>query len=524
MLTPVKGNNGPLKAKTKQQAIEERVPPHDLQAEAALLSALLVDDGADPKVRGRVTSGDFYSSAHAWIFEAAMAVGEKGPADVVLVASHLRENGRLPQVGGMEYLTQILNEAPRLANINRYMDVVRRHARERQLLVLGHHMVAELYALGGRHSGALMADLKQQLDLLDRELLQLEEGLTFLPHADLWSPDPETDLVVPALGLGPGPAMGIFGQGFVGKSIIAFAMGMAVALGKDVWNAYSCRRGRWVHLDYEQGRKRSKSLVQRLARAYGGWAIDELDACVGDGGRCAFDIAIYPDINLTTRRAEDAYVRALEGARICTMDALKGLTPGIDENSSEIREYVDMLGRVSERTGCMIVLIHHAGKTPQDGSRPRKEAGRGSSAIFDALQSVFVLSGKKGEPTTVSHEKDRALGQPVDDFGLRIEDVPTDDGNPRGALRVVHLDHQQLGRNGGSDGEKSFARKVETVFSAIQKAPGIAGVGALAQTLSMRRTDVSDAIATLIAASRIVETKPGGNARRLYVKGSEPKA
>jgi hypothetical protein len=54
------------------------------------------------------------------------------------------------------------------------------------------------------------------------------------------------------------------------------------------------------------------------------------------------------------------------------------------------------------------------------------------------------MTAKKEEPAHVSHEKDRELGSTVADFGLRIEDVPTDDGNPKGGLRVVHLDREPL--------------------------------------------------------------------------------
>jgi len=502
---------GPLKA-ISRQPVEERQPPHDLGAEAALLSTMLLEDTNIERARSLVTSGDFFSSSHALIFDAALEVGK---ADVVLVASHLKDHDRLAQVGGMSYVTEVLNAAPAVANMQRYADIIRRHSRERQLLVLGHHMVAELYALKGANSGKLIADLKTQLEILDKELLGLEPGISFLPHDDLWKQDPPEDLVVPGLGLCAGPPTGLFGQGYSGKSVAAFAMGMAIAIGKDVWGVYSAKEGRWVHLDYEQGKKRSKALVQRLAKGFG---VDRRE--LTDGGR--FDIAIYPDVTLTSSRAVDAYARAMDGATICTADALKGMTPSVDENSSEMRDHMGVLRLASEKTGCMVVLIHHAGKTPQDGARPRKEAGRGSSAIFDECQSVFVLSGKKGEPTTVSHEKDRVTGLTVDDFGLLIRDVPTDDGNPRGGLQVVHLDPQQLGRNGGSDGERSFARKKQVVKEAIAKNPGVGGTGVVSQMLSMRKSDVADAVSQLVAEGEVVTVPAGRNAQRLYIRGTEP--
>ena len=70
-------------------------------------------------------------------------------------------------------------------------------------------------------------------------------------------------------------------------------------------------------------------------------------------------------------------------------------------------------------------------------------AVRGSSAIFDACASVFVVSANKGEATRVRHEKDRIRGALMSDFGLRIEDV-SKDNEPRAGLRVVHLEAEQI--------------------------------------------------------------------------------
>jgi hypothetical protein len=75
------------------------------------------------------------------------------------------------------------------------------------------------------------------------------------------------------------------------------------------------------------------------------------------------------------------------------------------------------------------VLIHHARK------RGEKDHGaaqtvRGSSAIFDACQSVLVFDGKKGEPSVISLEKARITGSSYDDLSLVFEDVTGASSNP----------------------------------------------------------------------------------------------
>ena len=112
------------------------------------------------------------------------------------------------------------------------------------------------------------------------------------------------------------------------------------------------------------------------------------------------------------------------------LDALRGATPGEDENDSKIRACLDILARVSEKTGATFAVDHHAGKPKDNHSDPRMVL-RGSSSIFDACGCVLVLSGEKNEPRLVQQVKApaEAEGSAVDDFRLRIEDVLTWD-NP----------------------------------------------------------------------------------------------
>jgi replicative DNA helicase len=96
---------------------EGRVPPHDLNAERAVLAATMLDQGspADHRpsafelVMDRLRPEHFYSEAHRRIFEAQVALhGEGKPLDSVGVASWLEARDRLPQVGGMAYVANIL--------------------------------------------------------------------------------------------------------------------------------------------------------------------------------------------------------------------------------------------------------------------------------------------------------------------------------------------------------------------------------------------------------------------------------
>lgn len=124
-----------------------RVPPHDLDAEAAVLSSLLLDPAALDVVRERLEPKHFYAEAHQRISEAAYALADAGqPVDVVSVASWLREHGRLQHVGGIEYLAQISDATPAVAHVGHHADTVRTKARTRRVLAECQRLVAEGYA------------------------------------------------------------------------------------------------------------------------------------------------------------------------------------------------------------------------------------------------------------------------------------------------------------------------------------------------------------------------------------------
>lgn len=289
----------------------------------------------------------------------------------------------------------------------------------------------------------------------------LAEMVPFVPYDDLFAPEPDAKVSVPSLGLAAGPVNGLVGQGYVGKTIVAISMGLAVASGKRVWGVHDVQQGRWLYPDYEQGIRHTKS---RVVRVMNGMGLDK------DEMRGRFEVAVYPKLNLLHDNAEEYFARLLDGFAIATIDAFRGLVPGVDENATQTRDYIDRLGRAAEKTGCTVVLLHHAGKTPVQGSRPRKEMARGASGIFDAMQSMFVLTGEKGDPIHVSHEKDRELGHTVDDFGLRIVDVARE-GDPKWGLRVEHLEKEQL-RSAKKVGDALAPLKAE-ILALVRTTPGL---------------------------------------------------
>lgn len=110
-------------------------PPQNIEAEASLLGALLIDSDAIVKVADNLTSEDFFDARHQRIFEAIYQLYENRQAiDVLTLTDRLKNNGYLDLVGGPAYLTELTNFVPTAAHVDQYADIVAQKALRRRLI------------------------------------------------------------------------------------------------------------------------------------------------------------------------------------------------------------------------------------------------------------------------------------------------------------------------------------------------------------------------------------------------------
>ena len=171
-----------------------RAPPHDLDAEAAVLSAIMLDaDGADTLngLRDFLAADHFFADAHRRIFEAACAVVDAGGLpDMVQIGSRLRATYRLAQIGGMQYLADILDAVPVVHRVENYATAVHEAWRVRQIITAAQTIAARGYlgiegvqafaddaveALAKVARRSLTSPLERNLDALTRIVRELGE-------------------------------------------------------------------------------------------------------------------------------------------------------------------------------------------------------------------------------------------------------------------------------------------------------------------------------------------------------------
>jgi replicative DNA helicase len=126
--------------------IAGRVPPNNLDAEAAVLAAIMLDATALDAVLEILKPEHFYSDANGKIYEAAVTlVSLKQPIDIVNVAGWLRDREILAQVGGSSYLAQIADSTPAVSHVASHAKTIFEKWRLRQLIAICQKVSAEGY-------------------------------------------------------------------------------------------------------------------------------------------------------------------------------------------------------------------------------------------------------------------------------------------------------------------------------------------------------------------------------------------
>ncbi len=129
----------------------DRTPPFSPEAEASVLGGMLVDPSSVPLVMERIRASMFYREAHRRIYRSIQRLAERSEGvDVVKVADELRGTDELESVGGLPYLSALLDAVPTAANIVWHADIVRDKAVLRGLIDAGQSIVRMAYGSEGR--------------------------------------------------------------------------------------------------------------------------------------------------------------------------------------------------------------------------------------------------------------------------------------------------------------------------------------------------------------------------------------
>ncbi|WP_101841909.1 replicative DNA helicase [Halobacillus sp. Marseille-P3879] len=148
----------------------DRTPPHNIEAEQAVLGAVFLEPEAMSTAAEYLIPEDFYRASHQRIFEVMLTLSDRGePIDLVTVTTALSNNKVLEEVGGVSYLSDIANSVPTAANISYYTKIVSEKSTLRGLIRTATNIVTSGFAEEENIEDVLNSAEKEILEVSQRK-------------------------------------------------------------------------------------------------------------------------------------------------------------------------------------------------------------------------------------------------------------------------------------------------------------------------------------------------------------------
>ncbi len=145
-----------------------KIPPHDIEAEQAILGCMLTDKDSVISAIEVLKEDAFYREDNRAIYAAILGLYAKSePIDIITVKAELVENGSFERVGGLEYLASLPERVPTTANVDKYIKIVDEKAMLRNLI----NSANELVALGFNET----EEVDQIMDMAEKKIFDLSQ-------------------------------------------------------------------------------------------------------------------------------------------------------------------------------------------------------------------------------------------------------------------------------------------------------------------------------------------------------------
>lgn len=148
-----------------------RIPPNNIDSERALLGSIMLRPEAIHEIMDIIKSEAFYAEKHRIIFQAMTELFTKSePIDLLTLSARLTEKNQFEQIGGNNYLTELVNLVPSSANAEHYAEIVLKKSIMRQLIEASEH----ISMLGYEEA----EDITTLLDMAEKKIYEVTQGKT----------------------------------------------------------------------------------------------------------------------------------------------------------------------------------------------------------------------------------------------------------------------------------------------------------------------------------------------------------
>ena len=168
MSTAKKINYESKKVTSINPIVGNRVPPNSIEAEVAVLGAMMLNKQAISKATELLSPDSFYSQKHKLIFEAIISLSEKNETvDIITLSEFLTKTGNLDDIGGRAYLAKINKEVATAANVEQYSLIVLEKQLRRDLIQSSGEVINNAYDDS--------KDILTEIDKAESEIFRIAE-------------------------------------------------------------------------------------------------------------------------------------------------------------------------------------------------------------------------------------------------------------------------------------------------------------------------------------------------------------
>ena len=161
-------------------------PPTNLEAEEAVIGALMIDTDAIYHVKSIMQPGDFHIAKHRVIYEAILGLHQDGtPADTVTLTERIERDGNLAAIGGASALTDFMARTPTSAHAEHYAGLVREASLRRALIEEAGQIAKDAWDSGNELQQVLTRS-RERITGVERGLVGKDDGLALRASLDAY--------------------------------------------------------------------------------------------------------------------------------------------------------------------------------------------------------------------------------------------------------------------------------------------------------------------------------------------------
>jgi replicative DNA helicase len=389
----------------------QKVPPHNIEAEQSILSAILIENNTLPEVLEILSDQDFYREAHRKIFKAMVELFERNePADLVTLTNLLKERGQLGSLGGASYLAELVDTVPMAVNAAHYAKIVQEKASLRRLIEQAASITTRCFEDKG--------DVEEILDFAERSICDISENKikpSFYVLGDILTdtykaveeayenkvlvtgvPTGFRGLDEKTSGLQPGDLIVIAGRPSMGKTALALNIARNASLETGEPAAIFS-----LEMSKEQLSLRMLSAEARIdsSRMRGGFLSERDLARINRAAGALYDIPIYiddsPAISALEIRAKTRRMKMDKGVGLVVVDYLQLMRgrASAERRDLEISEISRSLKALAKELNLPVVALSQLNRKVEDrtNKRPVLSDLRESGAIEQDADVILFI-------------------------------------------------------------------------------------------------------------------------------------